>query len=294
MLHGLYQGIFNGLASGLIYILVALGLTLLFSIMGILNFAHGEIYMLGAYVVYYACVVAGINFFWSLLISALALGILGVLLERFMFRPIRGDMEPAVLACIGLTVLLQTLAVIAFGTYLKYIPSIFPGVLKLGGLRLSKDRLLVMAIALTFTLALILVVNKTKVGKALRATAVNREAASYMGIRTDRMNALAWAIGGGTAGVAGGLLVNFYYAFPTVGLLFVMIAFACVALGGFGSIKGVFFAGLLVGVIEILFPIFGSLVGSSFLGPHFKFTIVYLAYFIIVVFRPQGLFGWKH
>jgi branched-chain amino acid transport system permease protein len=136
--------------------------------------------------------------------------------------------------------------------------------------------------------------NKTKVGKALQATALNKEAASYMGIKTDKMNALAWAIGGGTVGVAGGLLINFYYVYPTVGLLFVMIAFACVALGGFGSIKGVFFAGLLVGILEMVFPVFGQLIGSDFLGPHFKFTIVYLAYFIIVVVRPQGLFGWKN
>ena len=87
---------------------------------------------------------------------------------------------------------------------------------------------------------------------------------------------------------------NFYYVYPTVGLLFVMIAFACVALGGFGSIKGVFFAGLLVGILEMVFPVFGALVNSDFLGPHFKFTVVYLTYFIIVVFRPQGLFGWKN
>jgi len=137
-------------------------------------------------------------------------------------------------------------------------------------------------------------INKTKTGKALQATALNKEAASYMGIKTERMNAIAWAIGGATVGTAGGLLVNFYYAYPMVGILFVMIAFACVALGGFGSIKGVFFAGLLIGILEMTFPVFGQIIGSDFLGPHFKFTVVYLAYFIIVVVRPQGLFGWKN
>ncbi len=137
-------------------------------------------------------------------------------------------------------------------------------------------------------------INKTKTGKAIQATALNKEAASYMGIKTERMNAIAWAIGGATVGTAGGLLVNFYYAYPMVGILFVMIAFACVALGGFGSIKGVFFAGLLIGILEMTFPVFGQIIGSDFLGPHFKFTVVYLAYFIIVVVRPQGLFGWKN
>ena len=109
------------------------------------------------------------------------------------------------------------------------------------------------------------------------------------------MNALAWAIGGGTVGVAGGLLVNFYYVYPTVGLLFTMIAFACVALGGFGSIKGAFFAGLAHRYHRDALPrLRATLAGSDFFGPHFKFTIVYFAYFIIVVFRPQGLFGWKN
>ncbi len=154
-----------------------------------------------------------------------------------------------------------------------------------------------LAAGLLSLLAFLLVyyfMGSTKLGKALQATAINRDAAAYMGINTDHMNALAWAIGGGTVGVAGGLLVNFYYVYPMVGILFVMIAFACVALGGFGSIKGAFFAGIIIGILETVFPLIGHYAESKFIGPHFKFTIVYLAYFIIVVVRPQGLFGWKN
>jgi len=105
-----------------------------------------------------------------------------------------------------------------------------------------------------------------------------------MGIDTEKMRALAWGLGGLTVGIAGALLTNFYYIFPTVGLLFTMIAFATVALGGFGSIQGAFFAGLMIGLVEMI--------GGYYLGPQWKFALVYLVYFLIVVFRPKGLLGW--
>ncbi|MGA2106508.1 MAG: branched-chain amino acid ABC transporter permease [Syntrophorhabdales bacterium] len=283
MLHGLYQGIFNGLASGLIYILVALGLTLLFSILGILNFAHGEIYMLGAYVVYYACVGAHINFFWSLLLSAFALGIVGILLERFMFRPIRGDLEPAVLACIGLTVLLQTVAVIAFGTYLKYIPSIFPGILKLGGLRLSKDRLLVMGIALVFTTALLLVINKTKIGKAMLAISHDAEAAALQGINVNRISALTMGIGCALAAVAGGLMGSLLQLAPYMGTFAMTKGIAVIILGGIGSVPGAVIGGFILGLVDGLAPLFTSGTIAAIIG----FSVIVL----ILLIKPKGLLG---
>ncbi|MGD0662721.1 MAG: branched-chain amino acid ABC transporter permease [Syntrophorhabdales bacterium] len=283
MLHGLYQGIFNGLASGLIYILVALGLTLLFSIMGILNFAHGEIYMLGAYVVYYACVGAHINFFWSLLLSAFALGIFGILLERSVFRRIRGDMEPAVLACIGLTVLLQTVAVIAFGTYLKYIPSIFPGILKLGGLRLSKDRLLVMGIALVFTSALLFVISKTKTGKAMLAISHDAEAAALQGINVNRISALTMGIGCALAAVAGGLMGSLLQLAPYMGTFAMTKGIAVIILGGIGSVPGAVIGGFILGLVDGLAPLFTSGTIAAIIG----FSVIVL----ILLIKPKGLLG---
>ena len=126
-------------------------------------------------------------------------------------------------------------------------------------------------------------IEKTKLGRALRATSIDAEAARYMGIDTEKMNAFAWGIGGASAAIAGGLLANFYYLTPTVGMLFVMIAFATVALGGFGSIRGAFLAGLIIGVIEM--------VAGQYLS-QLKISFVYLAYFLVVVFRPRGLLGW--
>ena len=127
-------------------------------------------------------------------------------------------------------------------------------------------------------------INRTRLGMALKATALDVEAAGYMGINTERMRGLAWGLGGATVGIAGALLTNFYYVFPTVGLLFVMIAFASVALGGFGSIKGAFIAGLIMGIIID--------VGGTYVGPQYKFALIYLTYFLVIILRPQGLFGW--
>lgn len=150
-------------------------------------------------------------------------------------------------------------------------------------------------------LAVWLMMNCTKVGKALTATALNAQGARYMGIPTERMNALAWGIGVGSVTVAGALIVNFWSVNPFVGLLFTMIAFAIVALGGFGSVPGAFFAGLVVGIItEIpgIWDFFTYTLNWEWMAKvpmtSFKYTFVYLAYFIIIVIRPSGLFGWKH
>jgi len=145
-----------------------------------------------------------------------------------------------------------------------------------------------------------LLMNRTRVGKALRATALNAQGARYMGIPTERMNALAWGIGGGTVAVAGALIVNFWSVNPFMGLLFTMIAFAIVALGGFGSVPGAFFAGLVVGMITEI-PGFWDFLTYTFNldwmahvpMTSFKYMWVYLAYFVIMVLRPRGLFGWK-
>ena len=291
------DALLQGILMGLLFALVALGLNVIFGVMDIVNFAHGEFLMIGMYTVYWTSLLLGVDPLIVLPASAIVGVLLGLASYYCLIKHLlRGPAIAQLFGTFGLMLFLRYMAMFLFGIDYKIIQKglLVGKSLSVGPFIFDWTKLAAGMLSLTAFAIVYYFLHRTKVGKALRATAVNREAASYMGIKTDRMNALAWAIGGGTAGVAGGLLVNFYYAFPTVGLLFVMIAFACVALGGFGSIKGVFFAGLLVGVMEMIFPVFGSLAGSSFLGPHFKFTIVYLAYFIIVVFRPQGLFGWKN
>jgi len=293
----LIDALLQGILMGLLFALVALGLNVIFGVMDVVNFAHGEFLMLGMYTAYFTSLFIGVDPLVALPASALVGVLLGLASYYWLIRYLlRGPAIAQLFGTFGLMLFLRYLAQFLFGIDYRILQKgvLVGKSLSVGPFIFDATKLAAGVLSLIAFAVVYYCLNKTRVGKALQATALNKEAASYMGIKTDRMNALAWAIGGGTVGVAGGLLINFYYVYPTVGLLFVMIAFACVALGGFGSIKGVFFAGLLVGILEMVFPVFGQLIGSDFLGPHFKFTVVYLAYFIIVVVRPQGLFGWKN
>ena len=296
------DALLQGILMGLLFALVALGLTIIFGMMDIVNFAHGEFLMIGMYTTYWTSLLLHIDPLITLPASAIVGMLLGLASYYWLVKYLlRGPMIAQLFGTFGLMLFLRYLAQFLFGIDYRIIQK---GLLVgktlslelpyLGIFRLDWTKLSAAILSLIAFLFVYYLLHRTKLGKALRATALNREAANYMGIKTERMNALAWMIGGGTVGIAGGLIVNFWYVYPTVGLLFVMIAFASVAMGGFGSIKGAFFAGILIGIVEMLFPVFGHLIGSDFLGPHFKFTIVYFAYFIIVVLRPQGLFGWKH
>jgi branched-chain amino acid transport system permease protein len=295
------DALLQGILMGLLFALVALGLTIIFGMMDIVNFAHGEFLMIGMYTTYWTSLLLHIDPLITLPASAIVGMLLGLASYYWLVKYLlRGPMIAQLFGTFGLMLFLRYLAQFLFGIDYRIIQKgllvgktlslEFPylGIFRLDWTKLSAAVLSLIAFLLVYYL-----LHRTKLGKALRATALNREAANYMGIKTERMNALAWMIGGGTVGIAGGLIVNFWYVYPTIGLLFVMIAFASVAMGGFGSIKGAFFAGILIGMIEMLFPMFGHLTGWDFFGPHFKFTVVYFAYFIIVVLRPQGLFGWK-
>ena len=296
------DALLQGILMGLLFALVALGLTIIFGMMDIVNFAHGEFLMIGMYTTYWTSLFLHIDPLITLPASAIVGMLLGLASYYWLVRYLlRGPMIAQLFGTFGLMLFLRYLAQFLFGIDYRIIQkgllvgkTLSLEVPYLGIFRLDWTKLSAAILSLIAFLLVYYLLHRTKLGKALRATALNREAANYMGIKTERMNALAWMIGGGTVGIAGGLIVNFWYVYPTVGLLFVMIAFASVAMGGFGSIKGAFFAGILIGIVEMLFPVFGHLIGSDFLGPHFKFTIVYFAYFIIVVLRPQGLFGWKH
>jgi len=290
------DALFQGILMGLLFALVALGLTIIFGVMNIVNFAHGEFLMIGMYTTYYTSLIFDIDPLLTLPIAALVGILLGLATYYGLIKHLlRGPAIAQLFGTFGLMLFLRYLVQFLFGIDYRIIQKglLIGKSLSIGPFIFDWTKLSAAILSLISFAFVYYFLHKTKMGKALQATSLNREAASYMGIKTDQMNAIAWAIGGGTVGVAGGLLANFYYIYPTIGLLFVMIAFACVAMGGFGSIKGVFFAGILVGIIEMLFPVFGQLIGSEFLGPHFKFTLVYFAYFVIVVFRPQGLFGWK-
>ena len=294
-----------GILIGMILALVALGLTIIFGVMDIVNFAHGEFLMIGMYTGLLTAQATGMDPLLTLPVSALVGFLLGVICYYgFIKFLMRGPMVAQLLGTFGLMLFLRNLALLIFGSEDRGLHRGFlvEKSFDMGmGVIIPATKLAAAVLSVVAFLAIWLLMNRTKTGKALTATALNAQGARYMGIPTDRMNALAWGIGVASVTIAGALLVNFWSVNPFVGLLFTMIAFAIVALGGFGSVPGAFFAGLVVGMIMEI-PGFWDFLTYTLNWDwmmdvpmtSFKYTGVYLAYFIIMVLRPRGLFGWKH
>jgi branched-chain amino acid transport system permease protein len=300
----LLSSIVAGLLIGMVLAIVALGLTIIFGVMDIVNFAHGEFLMIGMYTGLLTAQATGIDPLLTLPLAAAVGCLLGILCYiGFIKFLLRGPMIAQLLGTFGLMLFLRNLALLIFGSEDRALHS---GILvgksfDIGmGVIIPATKLAAAGMSVLSFCGVWLLMNRTKVGKALRATALNAQGARYMGIPTERMNALAWGIGGGTVAVAGALIVNFWSVNPFVGLLFTMIAFAIVALGGFGSVPGAFFAGLVVGMIteipgfwDFLTYTFNVQWMASVPMTSLKYMWVYLAYFVIMVLRPRGLFGWK-
>ncbi len=300
----LLGAITSGLLLGMVIALVALGLTIIFGVMDIVNFAHGEFLMLGMYTGLLTAQATGMDPLFTLPVAAATGFLLGMLCYGgFVKFLLRGPMIAQLLGTFGLMIFLRNLALLIFGSEDR---ALHHGVLvgrsfDMGmGVIIPATKLAAAALSVFSFVGVWWLMNRTKVGKALTATALNSQGARYMGIPTERMNNLAWGIGGATVTIAGALIVNFWSVNPFMGLLFTMIAFTVVALGGFGSVPGAFFAGLVVGLITELPGIWDFLTyvsNSEWMGrvpmTSLKYMWVYLAYFVIMVVRPRGLFGWK-
>jgi len=301
----LLSALVSGLLLGLVLALVALGLTIIFGVMDIVNFAHGEFLMVGMYAGLLTAQGLGIDPLLTLPVAGVVGFLLGVVCYfGFIKFLLRGPMVAQLLGTFGLMLFLRYLALLIFGSEDR---ALHHGLLvgksfDIGmGVIVSATKLAAAGLSVAAFVAVWLLMNRTRIGMALTATALNRSAARYMGISTERMNALAWGIGGASVTIAGALIVNFWSVNPFIGLLFTMIAFAIVALGGFGSVPGAFFASLVVGLImEIpgFWDFFMFTFNADWMGKvpmtSFKYMWVYVAYFVIMVVRPRGLFGWKH
>ena len=300
----LLSSIVAGLLLGMVLAIVALGLTIIFGVMDIVNFAHGEFLMVGMYTGLLTAQATGLDPLFTLPVAAAVGFVLGVVCYTgFVKFLLRGPMIAQLLGTFGLMLLLRNLALLIFGSEDR---ALHHGILvgksfDIGmGIILPATKLAAAGMSIVAFGGVWLLMNRTRIGKALTATSLNAQGARYMGIPTQRMNALAWGIGGGTVTIAGALIVNFWSVNPFIGLLFTMIAFAIVALGGFGSVPGAFFAGLVVGLITEL-PGFWDFFTYTFEWDwmadvpmtSLKYMWVYLAYFLIMVLRPRGLFGWK-
>jgi branched-chain amino acid transport system permease protein len=281
----LAQTLLSGVLMGLIFSLVAVGLTLIWGIMDIVNFAHGDFLMSGMYISYWMYVLWGVDPLLSLPVSAVLLFVLGVVVYRLVIRRILGaPMLIQIFATFGMMILMRYVAFYFFKpNYRSIQQTLLSGNIDLGGVYLSIPQLAAAVGAFLTTGAVYVLIHRTRVGGALQATAEDREAAALMGIDTDRMFTLAWGIGAATAGIAGSLLSTFFYIFPEVGGIFGLIAFVAVTLGGFGNVAGAFVAGILIGVVEAM--------AGYLYDPALKTVFVYLLFLGVLFFRPQGLLG---
>ncbi len=300
----LLSSIVAGLLFGMVLAMVALGLTIIFGVMDIVNFAHGEFLMIGMYTGLLTAQATGLDPLLTIPVAAVVGFLLGIVCYTgFVKFLLRGPMIAQLLGTFGLMLLLRNLALLIFGAEDR---ALHHGLLvdksfDIGmGVIIPATKLAAAGLSVLSFWGIWQLMNRTKMGKALTATSLNAQGARYMGIPTEKMNALAWGIGGATVTIAGALIVNFWSVNPFIGLLFTMLAFAIVALGGFGSVPGAFFAGLVVGMITEL-PGFWDFFSYTFDSDwmmnvpmtSFKYMWVYVAYFLIVVLRPRGLFGWK-
>jgi len=279
------QALITGILMAGIYALVAIGLTLIFGVVRIVNFAHGEFVMVGMYLSFWLWKLWAIDPYVSLLITMPALFCFGVLIQRFLLQPIlRAPDLAQIFMTVGLSVILMNLALLLFTADFRSVKLTYAEwAWRVGGVTIPLTRLFAFLGALLLAGLLTLFLKKTDMGKALRAVAQDREVSMLLGINPQRMYLLAVGLGAALAGAAGSLIVPFFYIFPTVGVVFVLIAFVVVILGSLGSIEGALLASLIVGVAESL--------GILFAGADLGLVVVFAILVAALVFRPSGLMG---
>ena len=272
-----------GIQLGSQYVLVALGLTLIFGILDISHFAHGHLYMVGAYLLYIVAVLVGINYWLALVVCMAALALAGVLVERTVYRPLRG--QPSInsfIAAIGLILMLETL-VRAIQPDALRIPKPIEGNIDFAGISMEIQRLIVIIGAIIFIILLQLFIKKTRLGTAIEAMAQDREGASLVGISVNRMSALTFAIATALAGVAAVLMAPLAFVSPEMGSILILKAFVIVVIGGLGSMKGAILGGYLLGIMEAL--------AIAYVSSAYKDVFAFAILIVILAIRPTGLFA---
>ena len=281
----LLQVVVSGLLMGAVYALFSSGLTLIWGMMNVVNFAHGDFVMLAMYAAFFTYTLAHGGPLLSVPLAAIVLFALGVGVYLSIIRHVmRGPMLAQILATFGLALLLRYAAFWAFSSNFVTLPdTLVGGTIVLWGLRLEAARLLAGGVALALTLGMHLMLTRTMLGSRLLAVAEDRSAAMLVGIRPDPMQALAWGLAGASTGVAGALIALFFYISPTVGESLTLIAFVTVCLGGFGSVPGALIAGLLIGAIQA--------VSAFWLGAVYQDAVIFALFLAVLWLRPQGLLG---
>lgn len=277
------QVVANGLTYAATLALIATGLTLVFGILRVVNFAHGAMYMVGAYVTYYMTVSLGLNYLLGVVVAGLAIALLGVVLAAVLFRRYKGLLLEGAVMAIALALLMENTAFITFGTSPHSVISPFTGVVTVAGARIDTQHIFIMSVTLALVIALWIFVMKTRMGRGLRAVQQDSYAATLQGIRVDGVVATTFAIGGFMAGVAGSLVAPTQTLLPNMGETPLLFAFVVIILGGMGSVPGALIASLFLGMVQSFVSTYWTAQASTWIS----FTLV----IGILSVRPRGLFG---
>lgn len=282
----LLQQIVNGISLGSIYALIALGYTMVYGIIKLINFAHGDVYMVGAYVGFFVTSYTGVGFIPALIIAMASCAILGMAIEKVAYKPLRNSSRIAVLiTAIGVSLLLEYLMMYFAGAQVRSYPKLFSGrVFTIGNIVIKTQQIYIVITALILMFILQYTVNKTKVGKAMRAVSADKDAAQLMGIKVNDTISFTFAIGSALAG-AGGVLVGVYYNSidPLMGMMPGLKAFVAAVFGGIGSIPGAMIGGLSIGMLETLVSGYGN--------SMYRDAAVFAFLILILILKPSGLLG---
>jgi len=280
------QQLVNGIILGSIYALLALGYTMVYGIIKLINFAHGDIYMIGAFMGYYLINILKFNFFLSLILAMIGTAILGVVIEFLAYRPLRNSTRiAALITAIGVSFLLEYGMIFFVGANTRSFPQVIKTVrFNLGPISISNIQLLILGISIFLMVALQFIVQKTKMGKAMRAVSVDSDAAQLMGINVNRTISFTFALGSALAGAAGVLIALYYNSLePLMGMTPGIKSFVAAVLGGIGIIPGAALGGFVIGLLET----FATALGLS----DFRDAIVYAILIVILLIRPAGILG---
>jgi branched-chain amino acid transport system permease protein len=277
------QASVDGVMLGMMYILIALGLTLVYSILGIVNFAHAQFYMFGGFLTWLLFGERHLSYFLTLIIAMVVIGFFGVGVERLCFRPFRGKVLEAFIISLGLIWIFEQSVLRIMGVWEQGVPSAFPGKVEILGMKFYTERLVVTLIGVGLIVALHIFIKRTRYGRAMRAIAQDRECAALQGVNIDGTCSIAFGVGCALAAAAGVLLGPVLYISPYMGGPPILKAFIIIILGGLGSIPGCLLGGLFLGLIDAI--------GSSFISLQAVEVITFAFIFLMLLIRPRGLMG---
>lgn len=280
------QVIVNGIVLSANYALIALGITLIFSIMNVLNFAHGQMFMIGGFMVYYVYGVWKLPFVLALLVAAVVVGLIGVVFEMFFFRRVKRIAtreENTMLLAVGTALLLENLALFMFGEKQRGVPAVVTGVYRIGDAYLPANRLFVVVLSITLIVALLAFVQYTKPGRAMRALAQDREVTQLMGVDVNRISALGFGLGAALAGLGGALLITVSGVNAGIGTAISTKAFIMIMIGGAGVVAGSILGAIALGFVEAI--------GYALIPGSTTYLLIFVGLILFLIIRPQGIMG---